>query len=112
MLSSAKRIDAPSPITLYETGDRGSGVLYFSITADSSLATALQDTLRRCCGGSVNFPKIERIPQKHQSRIWIYIQAAAFSLAVHAVISDISEAELGPIVHINTSSQMGKSYAA
>jgi hypothetical protein len=84
-----------------ETATQDTDILSFPITADTSLAVALQDTLVRVCGSALTSLTIEAVPQKHQSRLWLVLQAPVFGVALHAVITGIPQAELGPVTHLH-----------
>ena len=73
----------------------------FPITVDDSLSTEAQNIVKRSCGDSVSSLEVEPLLRKHQSKIWISMKAAAYSIALHAIILGLPSAELGPVVHIS-----------
>ncbi len=77
-------------------------IVYFPITVDDSLSAEAQAIVDRSCGDSVLYLDIVSVPNKHQSKIWIGLKAAAFGIALHAVIMGLPSAELGMVRHIHS----------
>ncbi len=78
-----------------------SEILCFPITVDESLSAEAQQLVTRSCGDSIISLNVEPLLKKHQSKIWITMKAAAWSIAVHAIIG-LSAAELGLVTHIHS----------
>jgi len=93
------------------TGEKAE-ILYFPITVDSSLDFELKSVMLRFCSDSIKALRIQEIPQKHQVKIWIHMKASAFGDAMHAIITDVSGAELGPVKHLVTMAGHGGIHAA
>lgn len=75
-------------------------IVYFPITVDESLSAEAQAIIDSSCGDSILYLDAVPVPHKHQSKIWIGMKAAAFSIALHAVIMGLPSAELGMVRHI------------
>lgn len=71
--------------------------LSFPLTVDADLSRRAQSLLRRQCGAQIRAITFETIPDRHQTRLWVTLAAAAYGLAVHAVILGLPAAELGPV---------------
>jgi len=81
-------------------------ILYFPLTVDSDLSAEAQNIIRHSCGTSVSSLKLEPLPIKHQTKIWVSLQAAAFSIALHAIILGLPGAELGMVKHVSAPQQI------
>ena len=80
----------PAPAPLEAT-------VYFPLTVDSDLSLAAQSLLRRECGPQINSISLEPVPDKHEMRLWVTLTAAAYGLALHALILGLPAAEFGPV---------------
>ena len=80
-------------------------IVTFPIIVDASLSAEAQNIVNRSCGDSVSSLKVEHLHKKHQSKIWISLKAAAYNIALHAIILGLPGAELGPVIHLSTSLQ-------
>ncbi len=72
-------------------------VVLFPLTIASDLSRTAQTCLRRACGADISAITIEPLPDHTQVRLWISLQAAAYGLALHAVIADLAGAEFGAV---------------
>ncbi len=69
----------------------------FPLTVDADLSPAAQALLRHECGGDIRTITLENIPDRHQTRLWVTLAAAAYGLALHAVILGLPAAEFGAV---------------
>ena len=67
------------------------------LTVDSDLSLTAQSLLRRECGASVHAISLEPRPDTHDMRLWVTLEAEAYSPAVHAVIMGLPAAEFGAV---------------
>ncbi len=75
-------------------------IVYFPLTVDENLSADAQNIVKRTCGENILSLKEEHLLTKHQSKIWIRMQAVAFGIALHAIMLGLPGAELGRVVHI------------
>ncbi len=68
--------------------------VFFPLTVESDLSLTAQSLLRRECGADIT---LEPLPDRHQARLWVYLTAAAYSVALHAVVLGLPGAEFGPV---------------
>ena len=69
----------------------------FPLTVDADLSGTAQTLLRRECGSQIRAITFEPIPDRHQTRLWVTLGAAAYGLALHAVILGLPAAEFGAL---------------
>ena len=69
----------------------------FPLTVDEDLSGAAQTLLRRECGAHIRAITLENIPDRHQARLWVTLGAAAYGLALHAVVLGLPAAEFGAL---------------
>ena len=69
----------------------------FPLTVDADLGRTAQTLLRRECGSDIRAITFEIIPDRHQARLWVTLAAAAYSVAVHAIILGLPAAEFGAV---------------
>ena len=69
----------------------------FPLTVDADLGRAAQSLLRRECGDDIRAITFEKIPDRHQTRLWVTLAAAAYGIALHAVILGLPAAEFGAL---------------
>ena len=74
-------------------------IVYFPLTVDEHLSADAQQLVEKTCGDSILYLDVVPVPNKHQSKIWIGLKAAALGMALHAVIMGLPNAELGPVKH-------------
>ncbi len=69
----------------------------FPLTVDADLGGRAQTLLRQECGSHIRAITFENIPDRHQTRLWVTLGAAAYGLALHAVILGLPAAEFGAL---------------
>jgi len=69
----------------------------FPLTVDADLSRTAQTLLRRECGNDIRAITFEIIPDRHQARLWVTLAAAAYGVALHAIILGLPAAELGAL---------------
>jgi hypothetical protein len=69
----------------------------FPLTVDAALSRTAQSVLRRECGSHIRAITLENIPDRHETRLWVTLAAAAYSVALHAVILGLPAAEFGAV---------------
>jgi hypothetical protein len=95
------------PLSTTSDHQPDSELLCFPLTVDADLSAEAQDILRRTCGESVGEMTLEPLASKHQTKIWVYLHATAFSIALHAIIFGLPGAELGLVKHLSARLQIG-----
>ena len=71
--------------------------LYFSVTVNEALESALRLVVADSCGAEASCIRIESIPRRQQSRLWLCLLPVALEKAVHAIIVSLPSAEFGSI---------------
>ncbi|WP_236621570.1 hypothetical protein [Asticcacaulis benevestitus] len=69
----------------------------FPLTVDTDLSLTAQTLLRRECGAQIQSIRLEAIPDKHEARLWVTLAAAAYGLALHALILGLPAAQFGAV---------------
>lgn len=69
----------------------------FPLTVDADLSGPAQTLLRRECGADIRVITFENIPDRHQTRLWVTLAAAAYGIALHALILGLPAAEIGAL---------------
>ena len=69
----------------------------FPLTVDADLSGVAQTLLRRECGAQIRAITFENLPDRHQTRLWVTLGAAAYGIALHAVILGLPAAEFGAL---------------
>ena len=69
----------------------------FPLTVDADLSRTAQSLLRSKCGSQIRAITLENIPNRHETRLWVTLGAAAYGLALHAIILGLPAAELGAL---------------
>jgi hypothetical protein len=80
-----------------QTIDPLQATVFFPLIVDSDLSLTAQSLLRRECGASIGQLKLEPLPRHHQVRIWVYLAAAAYTVALHAIVLGLPVAEVGSV---------------
>jgi len=69
----------------------------FPLTVDADLSRTAQNLLRQECGPQIRAITLENIPDRHETRLWVTLTAAAYGAAVHTVILGLPAAEIGAV---------------
>ena len=72
-------------------------VVFFPLTIDQDLSVTAQSVLRRECGAEIRSITLECLPDRHEIRLWVTLAAAAYGVALHALILGLPAAEFGPV---------------
>ncbi len=79
------------------TPDPLQATVSFPLTVDADLGRTAQTLLRAECGAHISAITLQDIPDRHQTRLWVTLGAAAYGPVVHAVISGLPAAEFGAV---------------
>ncbi len=71
--------------------------VFFPLTVDQDFSATAQTVLRRECGSAIRSITLESIPDKHEMRLWVTLAAAAYTVALHALILGLPAAEFGAV---------------
>ena len=71
--------------------------VFFPLTVDQDVSATAQNLLRRECGGDIRSITLECLPDTHEMRLWVTLAAAAYTVAVHALILGLPAAEFGAV---------------
>ncbi len=71
--------------------------VFFPLTVALDLCTTAQDVLRRECGAQIGSIRLERVPNRHEMRLWVTLAAAAHGVALHALVLELPAAEIGAV---------------
>ncbi len=69
----------------------------FPLIVDADLSRTAQNLLRQACGPQIRAITLENIPDRHETRLWVTLTAAACGAAVHSVILGLPAAEIGAV---------------
>lgn len=69
----------------------------FPVTVDSGLSVTAQSLLRCECGTQICSIQLEALPDKHEVCLWVTLAAAAYGLALHALILGLPAARFGAV---------------
>ena len=79
------------------TPDPLQATISFPLTVDADLGRTAQTLLRRECGSDIRAIRPEIIPDRHQARLWVTLAAAAYGVALRAIILGLPAAEFGAV---------------
>ena len=74
----------------------------FPLTVDSDLTLAAQSLLHSECGVHIRSIQLESLPDTHEMRFWVTLAAAAYGLALHALILGLPAAQFGAVKTVRT----------
>ncbi len=69
----------------------------FPLTVDSALSRQAQALLRKACGAHIRAITLQDLTDRHETRLWVTLAAAAYGRALHAVILGLPAAEFGAV---------------
>ena len=72
-------------------------IVFFPLIIDQDLSAKAQKILRSECGSDIRTITLECIPDRHEMRLWVTLTAAAYTLALHALILSLPAAEFGAV---------------
>ena len=79
------------------TPDPLQATVSFPLTIDADLSRTAQTLLRAECGAYIRAIALQDIPERHQTRLWVTLGAAAYGQVLHAVIFGLPAAEFGAL---------------
>lgn len=84
--------------------DSRPAIVFFPLTVDQDFSATAQKLLRRECGADIHTITLESLPDTHEMRLWVTLTAAAYSVALHALILGLPAAEFGIVKVARTES--------